>query len=144
MAMRAPKPFNLSRLRFWSHTCGRISMHMFKIYGKWSVQTNKQTNEQASIHIRVHNAVMLVWGLLRLAPTKLGEAKEVLTHFFYVLCQHIKCMCQTSFALLLWSTVFLSLLQQSMRFIAPSNETQIWRWYDLPLPPSQERAWVRG
>ena len=38
-------------------------MRLFKIYSKWLVQANKQ----ASKHMR--NAVMLVWGSLRLAPT---------------------------------------------------------------------------
>ena len=39
-----------------------IWMHSFKIYGKWSVQTNKHRYTQA------RNAVTLVWGSLRLAP----------------------------------------------------------------------------
>ena len=39
-------------------------MRSFKIYDKWLVQTNKQI----SIHIRVRNAVTLVWGSLKLAP----------------------------------------------------------------------------
>ena len=42
-------------------------MHSFEIYGEWLVQTNKPTNQQAYTHVR--NAVMLVLGLLRLAPT---------------------------------------------------------------------------
>ena len=44
-------------------------MRSFKIYSKWSVQTNKQT----SIHTRVRNAVTLVWGSLRLAPITVGH-----------------------------------------------------------------------
>jgi len=34
------------------------------IYGKWSVQASKQAN----IHMHRCNEVMLVWGLLLLAP----------------------------------------------------------------------------
>ena len=41
-------------------------MRSFEIYGKWSVQTNKRT----SIDTCVCNAVTLVWGSLRLAPTR--------------------------------------------------------------------------
>ena len=37
----------------------KIYTRSFKIYGIWP---------QASIHTRVRNAVMLVWGSLRLAP----------------------------------------------------------------------------
>jgi len=37
------------------------------IYGKWSVQASKQAN----IHTHGCNEVMLVWGLLRLAPIML-------------------------------------------------------------------------
>ena len=40
-------------------------MRSFKVYGKWSVQANKQAN----IHTHVCNEVTLVWGSLRLAPT---------------------------------------------------------------------------
>ena len=31
---------------------------------------SKQASKQASIHTHVHNAVMLVWGSLRLAPMR--------------------------------------------------------------------------
>ena len=42
----------------------------FSVYGR--KQTDRQTGRQADIHTHVHvrNAVTLVWGLLRLAPTK--------------------------------------------------------------------------
>ena len=44
----------------------------FKIYGEWSVQASKQ----ASIHTHVRNAVTLVWGSLRLAPTTACVGRE--------------------------------------------------------------------
>ena len=37
-------------------------MHSFEIYGKWLVQTNMD------IYTQVFDAVMLVWGSLKLAP----------------------------------------------------------------------------
>jgi len=39
------------------------------IYGKWSVQANKQAN----IHTHGCNEVTLVWGSLRLAPITLKQ-----------------------------------------------------------------------
>ena len=48
-------------------------MHSFKIYGKWSVQTNKPTNKHRYTHVR--NAVTLVWCSLRLAPIIVYELK---------------------------------------------------------------------
>ena len=40
----------------------------FKIYGIWP-QAIKQASKQASLHTHVCNAVMLVWGSLRLTPS---------------------------------------------------------------------------
>ena len=82
--VHAANVFNLSRLHFWSHAHRHISMRLFKIYGKWSAQTNKQTNtqtnkqtsEQESVQIHTHNAVMLVWGSLKLAQTKLVSCPD--------------------------------------------------------------------
>ena len=43
-----------------------VWIHSFEIYSKWSVQTNQQINRHTHT---LHNAVTLVWGLLRLTPT---------------------------------------------------------------------------
>ena len=42
---------------------------------------SKQTIVQAYIHTHIHNAVMLVWGLLRLAPIK-----QTFSMIYYVIC----------------------------------------------------------
>ena len=44
------------------------STWMLKTFAKWLVQTSKQ----ASKYTHAHNAVILVWGLLRFAPIKWG------------------------------------------------------------------------
>ena len=53
-------------------------MHSFEIYGKWLVQTNMD------IYTQVFDAVMLVWGSLKLAPftmalqfVKMEEAGQI-------------------------------------------------------------------
>ena len=55
----------------------KILTRLFKISGKWSVQASKQ----ALIHTRVRNEVTLVWGSLRLAPTKYAIQQHVLAVF---------------------------------------------------------------
>ena len=42
----------------------KIQTRLFNIFGIWL-----QTDRQTYIHMHVRNAVMLVWGSLRLAPT---------------------------------------------------------------------------
>ena len=48
----------------------KIYTRSFKIYGIWP-----QASKQASIHTHVRNAVTLVWGSLRLAPTSVTVTK---------------------------------------------------------------------
>jgi len=47
------------------------------MYGKWSVQANKQAN----IHTHGCNEVTLVWGSLRLAPTSKYFRSSIPDHF---------------------------------------------------------------
>ena len=81
--LRTANTFNLNTLRSYSHadpalarfyglaiaevqSSWNIWMRWFEIYDKWSVQTSIDR------YTRVRNAVMLVWGSLRLAPINCG------------------------------------------------------------------------
>ena len=48
----------------WARSSYNIWMRSFKIYGIWG----RKQAKQAYIHTHLHNAVLLVWGSLRLAP----------------------------------------------------------------------------
>ena len=64
------------RYSLWGFSCRRcaltVALHRLSIRGCFvfvkylNALGHKQTNKQASIHTHVHNAVMLVWGSLRL------------------------------------------------------------------------------
>ena len=53
-------------------------MHSFKMYSKRSVKTNKLM-VSIDIYTHMHNAVYLVWGLLKLTPISTSEFQALLT-----------------------------------------------------------------